>query len=67
MPFFQKAAVIVVLGSIKFDFIVSLESLTRPGQTVLGPGYRTLPSGKGANNAAAKAGGQVRFAGDVGR
>ena len=60
---------IVVFGSINIDFIVSLENLPCPGETVLGPGYRTLPGGKGANQAAAaaKAGGQVRFAGAVGR
>ncbi len=60
---------IVVFGSINIDFIVSLESLPRPGQTVLGSGYRTLPGGKGANQAAAaaKAAARVRFAGAVGR
>ena len=60
---------IVVFGSVNIDFIVSLESLPAPGETVLGSGYRTLPGGKGANQAAAaaKAGARVRFAGAVGR
>ena len=60
---------IVVFGSVNIDFIVSLKSLPHPGETVLGSGYRTLPGGKGANQAAAaaKAGARVRFAGAVGR
>lgn len=53
------------------DFVVSVETLPAPGQTVLGSGFQMLPGGKGANQACAcgKLGGdevQTRMAGRVG-
>jgi ribokinase len=63
-------AVIVVFGSINIDLVVPVETLPRPGETVLGPGYRLLPGGKGANQALAArraGGGPVRMIGRVGR
>ncbi len=60
---------IVVFGSINIDLVVPVERLPRPGETVLGPHYTLVPGGKGANQAlaAARAGGQVRMIGRVGR
>jgi len=60
---------IVVFGSINIDLVVPVERLPHPGETVLGPHYTLVPGGKGANQAlaAARAGGQVRMIGRVGR
>jgi ribokinase len=60
---------IVVFGSINIDIVVPVAALPRPGETVLGPGYRLVPGGKGANQAlaAARAGASVRMVGRVGR
>lgn len=60
---------IVVFGSINVDLLVQVPHLPRPGETVLGPGYRTVPGGKGANQAvaAARAGAEVRLIGRVGQ
>jgi ribokinase len=59
---------LIVLGSINADLLFKVESLPRPGETVLCPGYERAPGGKGANQAAAaaKAGARVRFVGHVG-
>ncbi|WP_119459318.1 ribokinase [Rhodospirillaceae bacterium SYSU D60014] len=60
---------ILVFGSINIDLVIPVETLPRPGETVLGPGYRLVPGGKGANQALAarRAGGDVRMIGRVGR
>lgn len=60
---------IVVFGSINVDLVVQVPHLPRPGETVLGPGYRIVPGGKGANQAvaAARAGAEVRLVGRVGQ
>ena len=59
---------ITVFGSINVDLIVAVDALPRPGETVLGPDYRVLAGGKGANQAlaAARAGAYVRLFGAVG-
>lgn len=59
---------IVVFGSINVDLVVTVQSLPKAGETVLGPGYRVVPGGKGANQALAarRAGAAVRMAGAVG-
>ncbi len=59
---------IVVVGSLNMDFVVSVEHLPAPGETVLGSAFRMLPGGKGANQAyaAARLGGRVAMAGRVG-
>ena len=59
---------IVVFGSINVDMVVPVERLPRAGETVLGPDYRTVPGGKGANQALAahRAGARVHMAGCVG-
>jgi len=45
--------VVAVLGSLNMDFVVSVETLPAPGQTVLGGGFQMIPGGKGANQACA--------------
>jgi ribokinase len=59
---------ITVLGSANMDLVVSVDRAPRLGETVTGGAFRTVPGGKGANQAlaAARAGGDVRFAGAVG-
>ncbi|MCO6416854.1 ribokinase [Siccirubricoccus sp. KC 17139] len=59
---------VLVFGSINLDLVFALPSLPVPGETVLAPGYRPLPGGKGANQALAAAldGAAVGFAGAVG-
>ena len=46
-------ATIVVAGSLNMDFVVAVEHLPAPGETILGSGFQTLPGGKGANQACA--------------
>ncbi|MCS6932713.1 MAG: ribokinase [Acetobacteraceae bacterium] len=60
---------VLVFGSANADLVFRVPRLPAPGETVLGPGWRALPGGKGANQAvaAAKDGARVAFAGAVGR
>ncbi|MDQ2740484.1 MAG: PfkB family carbohydrate kinase, partial [Actinomycetota bacterium] len=62
------AGTIVVLGSINMDLVTTTGRLPKPGETLLGNTFSTVPGGKGANQAiaVAKAGGRVQFAGAVG-
>jgi ribokinase len=46
---------IVVIGSLNMDFVLAVERLPLPGETILGNGFRTIPGGKGANQAYAAA------------
>lgn len=50
------------------DFLVQMEKLPLPGQTIGGWGFEMLPGGKGANQAcaASRLGGDVRIVGRVG-
>ncbi len=59
---------LVVLGSINADLLFKVTRLPAPGETVLCPSYSFAPGGKGANQAAAaaKAGAEVRFVGQIG-
>jgi ribokinase len=62
---------IVVVGSLNMDFVVKVQALPAPGQTVLGSDFRMLPGGKGANQAcgAGRLGGSgqdIRMIGCVG-
>lgn len=59
---------IVVLGSVNMDLITTTGRLPEAGETLLGRAFRTVPGGKGSNQAiaAAKAGGDVQIVGAVG-
>jgi ribokinase len=46
---------LVVVGSLNMDFVVTVEHLPAPGQTVLGRDFQMIPGGKGANQACAAA------------
>lgn len=63
-----RAGRIVVVGSINVDLVVRVSTLPRPGETVLGGRFASLPGGKGANQAvaAARAGGRTTFIARVG-
>jgi ribokinase len=62
---------IVVIGSLNMDFVIAVDRLPLPGETILGRNFRTIPGGKGANQAYAAAklaggGAVVRMLGRVG-
>lgn len=62
---------LAVVGSLNMDFVVTVEHLPAPGETVLGRDFQMIPGGKGANQAcaAARLGSPripVRMAGRVG-
>ncbi|MFD9967830.1 ribokinase [Streptomyces sp. NPDC059011] len=59
---------IVVLGSTNMDLVVHVPRAPLRGETVAGREFRTVPGGKGANQAvaAARAGGDVAMIGAVG-
>src|SRR5271154_1925894 len=62
---------IVVIGSLNMDFVIAVDRLPMAGETILGRNFRTIPGGKGANQAyaAAKLAGSgtvVRMLGRVG-
>ena len=59
---------LLVFGSLNADLLFKVDSLPRPGETVLCPSYELAPGGKGANQAAAaaKAGADVRMIGHLG-
>lgn len=59
---------VVVVGSVNIDLVLRCAELPRPGQTISGHDFRTLPGGKGANQAvaAARLGAEVAFVGCVG-
>ena len=46
---------IVVVGSLNMDFVVAVDRLPAPGETVLGRDFQMIPGGKGANQACAAA------------
>ncbi|WP_327322972.1 ribokinase [Streptomyces sp. NBC_01210] len=59
---------IVVLGSTNMDLVAYVAHAPKRGETVTGREFRTIPGGKGANQAvaAARAGGDVAMIGAVG-
>ncbi|WP_238016092.1 PfkB family carbohydrate kinase [Dactylosporangium sp. AC04546] len=62
------SARVIVVGSANLDLVVATPRLPSPGETVLGGDFRTVPGGKGANQAvaAARAGAGCAFVGAVG-
>lgn len=44
---------IAVMGSLNMDFVVQVERLPAPGETIQGSAFQTIPGGKGANQACA--------------
>jgi ribokinase len=59
---------IVVVGSLNMDLVVKAPRMPAVGETIHGEDLRTIPGGKGANQAAAtaKLGGEVAMVGRVG-
>ncbi|MBM3149742.1 MAG: ribokinase, partial [Chloroflexi bacterium] len=59
---------ITVVGSLNMDLVVRAPHLPVPGETIIGSDFRTIPGGKGANQAvaAARLGTQVTMIGRVG-
>lgn len=59
---------VVVIGSLNMDLVTNAGKIPAPGETVIGGDLRTVPGGKGANQAvaAARAGAQVCMVGHVG-
>jgi ribokinase len=61
-------AKIAVVGSLNMDLVVRAPHMPIPGETVIGSDFRTIPGGKGANQAvaAARLGAEVTMVGRVG-
>lgn len=61
-------AKITVIGSINVDLVARARTIPRPGETVLGGDFQTIPGGKGANQAVAagRLGADVTMVGRVG-
>jgi ribokinase len=61
-------AAVVVVGSLNYDHVVTVERLPGRGQTVSGQGYFSVPGGKGLNQAvtAARLGARVTMVGCLG-
>ena len=59
---------VCVVGSVNMDMGFDVDTMPRPGETVLATAARSTPGGKGANQAvaAARAGARVQFVGAVG-
>jgi sugar/nucleoside kinase (ribokinase family) len=60
---------IVVVGSLNMDLVIRSPRIPRPGETVIGGEFHTVPGGKGANQAvaAARLGAKVSMVGRVGK
>ena len=60
---------VVVFGSINLDLVARVARIPAPGETLAGHSFKTVPGGKGANQAlaASRAGAQVKMFGAVGR
>ena len=46
---------VVVFGSLNMDLVAQVSRLPKPGETILGQSFTTVPGGKGANQAVATA------------
>jgi ribokinase len=60
---------VTVVGSLNMDLVARAPRIPQPGETIIGDDFRTVPGGKGANQAvaAARLGAQVSMVGRVGR
>ena len=60
---------ICVIGSLNMDLVVNVDTMPKPGQTLLGGNFKEVPGGKGANQAVAMARleGNVSMIGKVGK
>ena len=63
------SANIVVVGSLNMDLVIRAAHIPKPGETILGTDFQTIPGGKGANQAvaAAKLGDEVVFVAKLGK
>ena len=59
---------ICVIGSLNMDLVVNVDTMPKPGQTIIGSNFKDVPGGKGANQAVAMArlNGNVSMIGKVG-
>lgn len=59
---------IVIVGSLNMDLVIRAQRMPRPGETLAGRSFTTVPGGKGANQAvaAARLGAAVAMVGCVG-
>ena len=59
---------ICVIGSLNMDFVVNVDTMPKPGQTIIGSNFKEVPGGKGANQAVAmtRLNGNVSMIGKVG-
>ena len=59
---------ICVIGSLNMDLVVNVDTMPKPGQTIIGSNFKEVPGGKGANQAVAMArlNGNVSMIGEVG-
>ena len=59
---------ICVIGSLNMDLVVNVDTMPKPGQTLLGGNFKEVPGGKGANQAVAMARleGNVSMIGKIG-
>ena len=59
---------ICVIGSLNMDLVVNVDTMPKPGQTLLGGNFKEVPGGKGANQAVAmsRLEGKVSMIGKVG-
>ena len=64
----MKTPRITVVGSINMDLVTVAENMPEQGETISGDSFKTLPGGKGANQAvaAARLGAEVHMIGKVG-
>lgn len=46
---------ICVIGSLNMDLVVNVDTMPKPGQTIIGSNFKEVPGGKGANQAVAMA------------
>ena len=57
-----------IIGSLNMDLVVNVDTMPKPGQTIIGSNFKEVPGGKGANQAVAMArlNGNVSMIGKVG-